>query len=104
PALAACLTRLPKPKPAALAPLVAGKPSHDDVLARTIAGTPTVLGIALSDRATPLAPTHTRFAVAGDDPRPFLPNFSGATGNLPGLDAAAAGIGSVNWLPDRDQV
>ena len=89
---------------AALAPLVAGKPSHDDVLARTIAGTPTVLGIALSDRATPLPPTKTGFAVAGDDPRPFLPNFSGATGNLPGLDAAAAGIGSVNWLPDRDQV
>ncbi|MBN9010465.1 MAG: CHASE2 domain-containing protein, partial [Rhizobiales bacterium] len=30
--------------------------------------------------------------------------FAGVTGNLPALDKAAAGLGSINWIPDRDQV
>ncbi|KAB2858714.1 MAG: adenylate/guanylate cyclase domain-containing protein, partial [Bauldia sp.] len=34
----------------------------------------------------------------------FIATFAGATGNLPALDRAAAGIGSINWVPDRDQV
>ena len=44
------------------------------------------------------------FVVAGDDPRPFVPEFSGVSGNLPGLEAAAHGVGAINWIPDRDQV
>src|SRR5207245_3807712 len=30
--------------------------------------------------------------------------FAGASGNLPALDAAARGIGAINWTPDRDRV
>ena len=32
------------------------------------------------------------------------PRFPGVTGNLPAFDQAAAGLGSINWIPDRDQV
>jgi len=42
--------------------------------------------------------------VAGDDPWPFIPAFPGASGNLPELEAAAKGIGAINWVPDRDQI
>src|SRR6185436_17488969 len=43
-------------------------------------------------------------AIAGDDPRPFIADFGAANGNLAILDQAARGIGSINWMPDRDQV
>src|SRR6185369_9763642 len=33
-----------------------------------------------------------------------IANFPGITSNLPVLDNAATGIGSINWVPDRDQV
>jgi adenylate cyclase len=98
------LPLLPEDARAALAPLVEGRPSHDDVFAAAIATVPTVLGITGSDRQTEPLPVRAGFAVAGDDPRPFMRGFPGATGNLPALDRAAAGIGSVNWMPDRDQV
>jgi adenylate cyclase len=102
--LEAVLPLLSDDERAALAPLVGERQSHDDVFAEAIAASPTVLGIALSGRPTPPPMLKTGFAVAGDDPRPFVPAFAGANGNLPSFDAAAAGVGSVNWLPDRDQV
>src|SRR5262249_32870531 len=40
----------------------------------------------------------------GDEPRLFLPRFSGAVVPLPALSATAAGVGALNWLPDHDQV
>ncbi len=100
----AVLPLLPEDARAALAPLVEGKPGNDAVFAAAIATMPTVLGITGSERKTDPPLKKAGFAVAGDDPRPFIHGFTGATGNLPGLDMAAAGIGSVNWLPDRDQV
>ncbi|MFN0044337.1 MAG: CHASE2 domain-containing protein, partial [Alphaproteobacteria bacterium] len=44
------------------------------------------------------------FAFAGDDPRPFVPAYRGAVLNLPALEAAAEGNGSLNGLPERDGV
>ncbi len=88
----------------AIAPLVAELPSHDAVLAAAIAATPTVLAVALSTRPSPPPPVKTGFAIAGDDPKLFVPNFPGASRNLDILDEAASGIGSINWIPDRDQV
>jgi adenylate cyclase len=88
----------------AIAAVIAGKPSHDQILADIVAQTPTVLAMALSNRPSPPPPPKTGFAVAGDDPRPFIPSFPGASRNLDILDEAAAGIGSINWIPDRDQV
>ncbi len=89
---------------AAIAPLIAGKPSHDQILANTMKQVPTVLAMALTNQPSPPPPPKTGFAVAGDDPKPFIVDFAGATANVPVLQQAAAGIGSVNWVPDRDQV
>ena len=75
------------------------------MLAAAIGQSPTVLATSLGGRAsdTPL-PVKAGFAVAGDDPMPFIGNFLGHTGNLPILDEKASGIGAINWIPDRDQV
>ena len=83
----------------------AGRPGHDAAFAAAIATAPVVLAEALTNRAsTAKPPLKAGFAVAGDDPRGFVANFSGASSNLPALDEAAKGLGSVNWVPDRDQV
>ncbi len=89
---------------AALEPLIAGKKSHDQAFADVIAGHAAILATALSAHALPPPPPKAGFATVGDDPKDFVPAFAGANVNLPILDAAAAGIGSINWLPDRDQV
>jgi adenylate cyclase len=89
---------------AALAPLIAGKEGHDQFFAKVIAQNPTILATALTARASPSPSPKAGFATVGDDPRDFVPAFAGANVNLPILDAAAAGIGSINWIPDRDQV
>ena len=84
---------------------VAGHPGHDAEFAKAIAAAPAVLAAALSNRgSTAKLPQKAGFAVAGDDPRPFIAGFAGATSNLPDLNEAAQGIGSINWVPDRDQV
>src|SRR5581483_1405666 len=99
------LKRLPSEEAAKLAATFAGMEGHDAVLAKAVAASPTVLAMVLTNRegGTP-PPQKAGFAVAGDDPLPFLAGLPGATGNLPALDEAAAGIGSINWIPDRDQV
>ena len=89
---------------AALAPLIVGKQTHDQVFAQAIAQNPTILATALTANTSPPPPLKAGFATVGDDPKDFVPTFAGANVNLPILDAAAAGIGSMNWIPDRDQV
>ncbi|MGH6895436.1 MAG: CHASE2 domain-containing protein [Geminicoccaceae bacterium] len=44
------------------------------------------------------------FAIAGDDPRPFVPQFTSAVSNLPELATVALGNGALNSTPDSDQV
>lgn len=99
------LQRLPAEEAERLKPLFADQPSHDAVLAEAIGRSPTVLATSLGGRAseTPLQ-VKAGFAVAGDDPLPFLGNFTGSTHNLPILEHNASGIGAINWIPDRDQV
>jgi adenylate cyclase len=94
---------LPKEQAAMLAPLIANEPTHDEVLAKAVAESPTVLALALSQRPNPPV-VKAGFAIAGDDPKAFVPAFPGATSNIKILDDAAAGIGAINWIPDRDQV
>jgi adenylate cyclase len=97
--------KLMAPEDAAIVrPLLTGKPTHDAIFAEAIASTPTVLATALNINPSPPPPLKAGFAVAGDDPRPFIREFPGAASNLPSFDAAAKGIGSINWFPDRDQV
>jgi adenylate cyclase len=78
--------------------------SNDKEFAAALANTPSVLATALLDNATSVVQPKAGFAVAGDDPSPFLVTFRGASRNLPVLDEAAHGIGTISWVPDRDQV
>lgn len=87
-----------------LSATLAGAPTNDQVLAVAIAGRPVVLATALTDAREDVPVQKASFAVAGDDPLPFIRNFRGAARNLAILDEAAAGVGAVNWIPDRDQV
>ena len=84
---------------------LAGVPENDRIFAEALAQTPSVIGMTLTPGANASSyKPKAGFAVAGDDPRPFLAPFTGATGNLPILTEAAKGIGALNWTPDRDQV
>jgi adenylate cyclase len=97
------LSRFTELKP--LTERAAALPSNDDVLAKAIAKAPVILGFAGEQGVTrQLAPPRAPFAVAGDDPKLFVPAFPGGVGSLPVLAEAATGIGAVNWLPERDQV
>jgi adenylate cyclase len=94
----------PEQSPAGDGPAVSGPASRDQVLAAAIGETAVILSTVLSNRSSPAPPAKAGYAFAGDDPRPFIPSYPGATSNVPLLDAAASGIGSINWTPDRDQV
>jgi adenylate cyclase len=96
--------RLPAAQASSLLQIAAGERSNDQVFADALRDSPSVLGISLSNGPTSLAHAKAGFAIAGDDPRQFIPSFSGASNNLAVLDTAAHGIGSVNWLPDSDQI
>jgi adenylate cyclase len=80
-------------------------PANDALLAAQIAKAPVILGFsAETGPARQLTPPRAPLAIAGDDPKIFLPAFSGGVGSLPVLAEAARGIGAVNWLPERDQI
>jgi len=78
--------------------------SNDELFAEAIGQSAVVLATVLGNRPSSPPPAKAGFAFAGDDPRPFIPEYAGATSNVPILDEAAVGIGSINWTPDRDQV
>jgi adenylate cyclase len=99
------LKRMPPEQAALVAPLLGKTRTNDETFAQTLKETPSVLGTTLTaaGNASSIKP-KAGFAVAGDDPRPFIFPFSGATGNIEILAGAAKGIGALNWTPDRDQV
>lgn len=97
------LSRFEDLKP--LSEKAASLPSNDDVLAEAIARVPVVLGFSGEQgKSRQLVPPRAPFAIAGDDPKLFVPSFPGGVGAVPVLSEAATGIGAVNWLPERDQV
>jgi len=81
-----------------LAKLAPRLPDHDQLLAQAISKIPTVLGFMLTDDTQSARRPRVNWgiAVAGDDPRPFLSQFSGSVANLPELEATASGQGSFN--------
>jgi adenylate cyclase len=87
-----------------LAAASAGQPSNDQAFADALKTTPSVLAMSLGEGPHSEFVPKAGFAIAGQDPRPFITAFSGASINLPALDAAASGIGAFNWMPDRDQI
>jgi adenylate cyclase len=81
----------------------ASEAEGDRVLAEAIGRGKLVLGMAFAEHgAKPVV--KAGFAFAGDDPRAFLPSFTGALLPLAALREPAAGLGAMNFVPDRDLV
>jgi len=80
-------------------------PDHDELLARSLAGTQAVGGFVLTGDASGTPPEPLwRMEIDGGDPRPRLPRFSGVVPYLPVLAQALAGAGSFNLISDRDGI
>ena len=79
-------------------------PSNDHVLAEAIGQGPVVLGFIATPEGGSLPQSKAGFAHGGDDPRLFAPAYPGAAASLPELQDKASGAGSLNWLPEHDQI
>ncbi len=81
-------------------------PSNDAELAAALGKANVVVGISGEQSPTgrTLPPAKPSLAIAGDDPKLFIPAFAGGTPSLAVLSETAKGIGAVNWLPEHDQV
>jgi adenylate cyclase len=103
----AMLAQLPDiPERTALGKALADKGLIEaDPLTETLAKTPSVLAFVLTNEgASHGLPLKTGFASVGDDPIPFLVRFHSAIPPLPSLAEKAAGLGSINWVPDHDLI
>jgi len=95
------------PKSEALAGLreeVEKLPSNDQVFAEAIGKAPVVLGFIASPQGTSIPETKAGFAHGGDDPKLFAPHYPGAAASLKELQDKAQGAGSLNWIPEHDQI
>ncbi len=80
-------------------------PDHDLELAKRISAAPVVTAVALNqDSSNPRVEAKWRFDVSDRDATTALPQFSGAVVNLTPIDRAASGSGSINVIPDRDNI
>ena len=62
---------------------LAGSPTNDELLAEALKAAPSVLPIILTNQTnSPVIAQKAGFAFAGDDPKPFLPAFTGAESQL----------------------
>jgi adenylate cyclase len=100
----AIVKQLPPREAIAITAALAGQPSNDELFATALKDSPSVLSVALGEEGSATFEAKAGFAFGGDDPRPFLLEFKGATHNLPELESAARGIGAFNWVADRDQI
>jgi adenylate cyclase len=83
----------------------ASMPDHDQIFADAIKHSHVVLGFApRGKKHTRLPEVKAGFAIAGDDPQPWIPHFLGAASSLAVLEAAAAGSGVLGMLPERDGI
>ena len=96
--------RLPTAQANLLLAATTGQPTNDQAFAVALKQTPSVLSVSLGQGSKTPIPAKAGFAVAGQNPRPFIINYDGASKNLAALDDAAHGIGAFNWTPDRDQI
>lgn len=79
-------------------------PDNDEILAATIVGRPVILSFASSGAGKAVtAPLKTGFAQTGLDAVGAAPLLSGITTNIPMLDMAATGIGSINIDLGKDE-
>jgi adenylate cyclase len=84
---------------------IASKSTNDELLGRALSQVPSVLGLVLvPDGPRQQVPLKFGVATIGDPPQLFLPQFNSAVMPLAILSKGAAGLGTLNWLPDRDQI
>ena len=79
-------------------------PSNDHVFAEAIGQGPVVLGFIATPQGGSTPQSKAGFAHGGDDPALFAPSYPGAAASLPELQDKASGAGSLNWLPEHDQI
>ena len=79
-------------------------PSNDELFAQAIGKAPVALGFIASAQGTSMPQTKAGFAHAGDDPKLFAPTYQGAAASLKELQDNARGSGSLNWIPEHDQI
>ncbi len=80
-------------------------PDHDVLLAEAFAHAPVVTGFALASKANATRPSSKAgMATIGDASFALGDRFPGAIANLPQLEAAAAGNGSLSIVAERDEV
>ena len=107
--------RLSPAKMAEILPLIGPKrraalkklPSNESIMAKAMGHTKTVLGQAGLETPLPKGRAKTMIrspvrAMAGGDPRPFLPSYASLLPNVPELEAAAAGHGVFSLGAERD--
>ena len=92
--------------PDAVGAWLGGLPDHDRVLAETIAAAPVVTGFALSQTGGSgrLPEAKAGWSRAGDDPAQFVPRADSAATDLPELEAAASGNGSLDLVLGKDRI
>ena len=79
-------------------------PSNDQVFAEAIGKAPVVLGFIAAPQGTSIPDIKAGFAHAGDDPKSFAPYYPAAAASLKELQDKAQGSGSLNWIPEHDQI
>jgi adenylate cyclase len=79
-------------------------PSNDQVFAEAIGKAPSVLGFIAAPQGTSMPEAKAGFAHAGDDPKLFAPYYPAAASSLKELQDKAQGSGSLNWIPEHDQI
>lgn len=87
------------PENAVLKKELSALPNNDNLFAQAIENHGTVvLGQALNNNNKSLKPLKNKFGLVtqGDDPKLFIRNYLSAQRNIPSLDSAAAGIGSMS--------
>lgn len=93
------------PQYAEIAAQLRGLPDTDQMLADTLARTPTVLGQTAAGDARGLSVKPIAgIAKKGADPALFLYRYSGLVHNLPLLESHAVGSGLFNYATDGDNV
>jgi adenylate cyclase len=85
---------------------VAALPDHDRALADAIAGMPVVTGFILSQTGGSgrIPEAKAGWSQAGDDPAQFVPRAESAVTDLPVIEAAAAGNGSLDLVLGKDRI
>ncbi len=77
-------------------------PSPDDALASALAAIPTVTGFTLGEKGRAPASKGDLVFTGAQQPYRAVPDFDAASGALPQIEAASAGIGARNLPADPD--